>query len=322
MRPAPVLRLIISSPQSVSVSIIQGTRKRRRNRSLLRTGTCAASSAASSAGSSAPAGVPSLDELRRRLERMGKAETGEGSERGRIEGSGAGGVWENVAKASTRLFGQGGGGEGEGEAVRVVLYRDDAAWCPFCQRVWLQLEEKRISYRVEKINLKCYGPKPDWFLQLVPNAMLPAVQLDGRVITESVTIMKEIEAAFPDHLPLLPPPSDAHATATAEQLMGLERRLTRAWLLWTKGRDAIRWLGGGSRNSSSSSKSGDSSRSSNGGDGASSGEESEGRRESSGEESEGRREFEAAIDAVEEALVKSGGPYFLGKEMRLSVSHA
>ncbi|CAI5988319.1 unnamed protein product [Closterium sp. NIES-64] len=216
----------------------------------------------------------------------GKAETaGNGGSEGEgIDGEG-GRVWENVAKASTRRFGQ---NEGEGEEVRVVLYRDDAAWCPFCQRVWLQLEEKRIPYRVEKINLKCYGPKPDWFLELVANGMLPAVQLDGRVITESVTIMKEIEAAFPSHSPLLPPPSDAHAAEAAEQLMGLERGLTGAWLKWTKGKDAMRWLAGGDE-----------------------------------EEGEGRREFEAAMDAMEEALVKSGGPYFLGKEFSLvDVTHA
>ena len=27
--------------------------------------------------------------------------------------------------------------------VRVTLYRDSAAWCPYCQKVWLMLEEKR-----------------------------------------------------------------------------------------------------------------------------------------------------------------------------------
>lgn len=35
---------------------------------------------------------------------------------------------------------------GSSEPPRVKLYRDHAAWCPYCQKVWLQLEEKRIPY--------------------------------------------------------------------------------------------------------------------------------------------------------------------------------
>ena len=37
----------------------------------------------------------------------------------------------------------------------VCLCRDHAAWCPYCQKVWLQLEEKRIPYVIEKINMRC-----------------------------------------------------------------------------------------------------------------------------------------------------------------------
>lgn len=43
---------------------------------------------------------------------------------------------------------------------RVKLYRDHAAWCPYCQKIWLFLETKRIPYEVEKINMRCYGDKP------------------------------------------------------------------------------------------------------------------------------------------------------------------
>lgn len=43
---------------------------------------------------------------------------------------------------------------------RLKFYRDHAAWCPYCQKVWLQLEEKQIPYTLEKINMRCYGDKP------------------------------------------------------------------------------------------------------------------------------------------------------------------
>lgn len=37
----------------------------------------------------------------------------------------------------------------------------------YCQKVWLQLEEKRIPYIIEKINMRCYGDKPPSFMAKV-----------------------------------------------------------------------------------------------------------------------------------------------------------
>ena len=90
-------------------------------------------------------------------------------------------------------------------SVRVTLYRDHAAWCPYCQKVWLQLEEKRIPYKVVKINMRAYGDKPPEFMAKVPGGLLPVIELDGQVITESAVIMQILEETFPDHKPLLPP---------------------------------------------------------------------------------------------------------------------
>jgi hypothetical protein len=45
--------------------------------------------------------------------------------------------------------------------------RDHAAWCPYCQKVWLQLEEKQLPYTIEKINMRCYGDKPRDFIAKV-----------------------------------------------------------------------------------------------------------------------------------------------------------
>ena len=45
--------------------------------------------------------------------------------------------------ATLRLFGQ------PEASVRTVLYRDHHAWCPYCQKIWLWLEEMRVPYVIE-----------------------------------------------------------------------------------------------------------------------------------------------------------------------------
>ncbi len=109
--------------------------------------------------------------------------------------------------------------------VRVTLYRDNHAWCPYCQKIWLWLEEKQIPYRIEKVTMFCYGEKESWYKQIVPSGMLPALKLDDRIITESDDILIALERDFgvlnrgmtdPQVLPL----------------RQLERLLFRAWCNW------------------------------------------------------------------------------------------
>ncbi|EKX36789.1 hypothetical protein GUITHDRAFT_158659 [Guillardia theta CCMP2712] len=91
-----------------------------------------------------------------------------------------------------RLFGH------DEKEIRVVLYRDSAAWCPYCQKVWLLLEEKKIPYKIELINMRSYGDKPDWFLAKNPRGLLPVVEVDGKMISESVYIMQLERRLFGD----------------------------------------------------------------------------------------------------------------------------
>ena len=77
------------------------------------------------------------------------------------------------AQSRLRLFGH------KEEDVRVTLYRDHHAWCPYCQKIWLWLEEHQIPYRIDKITMFCYGKKESWYKGIVPSGMLPAVAIDG-----------------------------------------------------------------------------------------------------------------------------------------------
>merc|ERR1711997_358862 len=95
-----------------------------------------------------------------------------------------------TSQARLRLFGQ------PESSVRVTLYRDHHAWCPYCQKVWLWLEEKRVPYKVKKVTMFCYGEKESWYKKICPSGMLPALELDGKLITESDYILAALEMQF------------------------------------------------------------------------------------------------------------------------------
>ncbi|WP_310414237.1 glutathione S-transferase, partial [Chamaesiphon sp. OTE_8_metabat_110] len=123
------------------------------------------------------------------------------------------------AQSRLRLFGR------AETDVRVTLYRDNHAWCPYCQKIWLWLEEKQIPYRIEKVTMFCYGEKESWYKRKVPSGMLPAVELDGRMITESDDILLALEAAFGGLAYGMRDPQ-------VVPLRQLERLLFRAWCSW------------------------------------------------------------------------------------------
>ena len=123
------------------------------------------------------------------------------------------------AQATLRLFCQ-------TEAdVRITLFRDNHAWCPYCQKIWLWLEEMKIPYRIQKVTMFCYGKKESWYKQKVPSGMLPAIELDGRIITESDDILIALEQEF----------GVLYRGMQSSQVLSLrqlERLLFRAWCSW------------------------------------------------------------------------------------------
>mmetsp|Transcript_32273 Transcript_32273/g.96802 ORF Transcript_32273/g.96802 Transcript_32273/m.96802 type:complete len:518 (-) Transcript_32273:555-2108(-) len=118
------------------------------------------------------------------------------------------------------------------EDIRVTLYRDSASWCPYCQKVWMTLEEKRIPYRVEKINMRCYGEKPASFNRMQPSGAIPVAIIDGTTYNQSNDIMYALESLFSDHKSLSPRKEDR---AKAQELLRLERQIFSAWMYWLTG---------------------------------------------------------------------------------------
>eukprot|EP00968_Pinguiococcus_pyrenoidosus_P026110 scaffold7052_cov254-Pinguiococcus_pyrenoidosus.AAC.115 len=165
--------------------------------------------------------------------------------------------------AKVRLFGH------RPEDVRVTFYRDTAAWCPYCQKTWLLLEEKRIPFRVEKINMRSYGAKPKEFLEKVC-AGVAASSAEPWVSSASIFSTKGPKRApsgngvgrqahdglpadhghagertlgsarseklgrcsMPRYLTLPTIRKDAALMSRAEELLRLERELFSAWCQW------------------------------------------------------------------------------------------
>lgn len=126
----------------------------------------------------------------------------------------------SCAQSRLRLF-----GKSESE-VRVVLYRDHHAWCPYCQKIWLWLEEQRVPYRVEKVTMFCYGSKEQWYKKICPSGMLPALELNGKLVTESDVILESLEQAFG------PLGGQGMRGREVVPLRRLERHLFGAWCEW------------------------------------------------------------------------------------------
>lgn len=110
------------------------------------------------------------------------------------------------------------------------MYRDTNGWCPFCERVWVAVRAKGIPYRERLINLQ---DKPDWYKELVPTTLVPAVLLhptpstgdepvanERTVFWESLTILETLDDAFPSTPRLIhTTPAYLNATAQADQLV-------------------------------------------------------------------------------------------------------
>ncbi|XP_022743178.1 glutathione S-transferase DHAR2-like [Durio zibethinus] len=74
--------------------------------------------------------------------------------------------------------------------------------CPFCQRVLLTLEEKKVPYKLQLVNL---SDKPQWFLEISPEGKVPLVKFDGKWVPDSDVIVGILEEKYPEPSLKTPP---------------------------------------------------------------------------------------------------------------------
>ena len=109
--------------------------------------------------------------------------------------------------------------------AKLIFYRDRHAWCPYCQKIWLWLEFKKIPYKIEKINMYCYGEKEKWYLKKVISGKLPAIEFNGQIITESDNIIDFLEKQYGAL------GSSIYSNKLAK-IRKIERDIFRSWCEW------------------------------------------------------------------------------------------
>jgi len=94
----------------------------------------------------------------------------------------------------------------------------------------LLIEEKQVPIQIELVPMRSYGDKPQEFMRKVPGGLLPAIEVNGKIITESSVIMELLDKWHPPSEGFKPMmPLDDDGTRRFQQLSRLERELFSWW---------------------------------------------------------------------------------------------
>jgi glutathione S-transferase len=86
-------------------------------------------------------------------------------------------------------------------ATGLALYNAPGSTCS--QKVRLALAEKGLPWQDCRMDLRANEHLADWYLALNPNAVVPTLVHDGRVVVDSSVINEYLEEVFPQ-VPLMP----------------------------------------------------------------------------------------------------------------------
>jgi glutathione S-transferase len=82
------------------------------------------------------------------------------------------------------------------------------------------LYEKALEFRQHFIDPAKFEQHSDWFKKINPRGQVPALEHDGRIVTESTVICEYLEDVFPDQHPLRP----------ADPYMRAQMRIWTKWV--------------------------------------------------------------------------------------------
>jgi glutathione S-transferase len=94
----------------------------------------------------------------------------------------------------------------------------------------LLIEEKEIPIKIDLVPMRSYGDKPPEFITKVPSGLLPAIEVNGKIITESQVIMELLDQWHPveeGYKPMMP--TDDAGRSKYTTLARLERELFSWW---------------------------------------------------------------------------------------------
>ena len=97
--------------------------------------------------------------------------------------------------------------------------------CPYAQRVALALAWKDIAHERVEIDL---SNKPSWYRQRLGTSLVPAIELDGQPVAESLDIVRLLDSRFPT-APLMP--DDGRAVDVAELVSFCSTLESAGWAL-------------------------------------------------------------------------------------------
>ncbi|KAF2449669.1 thioredoxin-like protein [Karstenula rhodostoma CBS 690.94] len=116
-----------------------------------------------------------------------------------------------------------------GNTPKITLYTNHV--CPYAHRAHIVIKELGLPY--EEVIIDLTKPREPWYLEVNPRGLVPSINFNGEIITESAIVSQFLADAYPSHLL---PPSDSvdNALKRARINFFVDTWATKAGSFWFK----------------------------------------------------------------------------------------